>query len=239
MLQIFSKKFCCASQIVGVKGAIDLRCRHTGRLVAEPRRPPAKHPNQRLSDAAQSLFRSRSRLERDGSDRHDGRPTESAGRCSGRSKSTKGPVLHLVLSFDERDDTSRDAMEGAADAMLAKLGADPAKMRGKSKPKQRQFADEHQAIFYAQSDTRNTHLHVMVNTVHPEHGTRLPTSNNYNKLQAWALEHTKEMGTEANYPRREENAEARKRGDYVKETNRSTTRNMWELDKAVRDGVMD
>ena len=78
----------------------------------------------------------------------------------------------------------------------------------------------------------------MVNTVHPEHGTRLPTSNNYNKLQAWALEHTRQMGTEANYPRREENAEARQRGDYVKETNRST-RNMWELDKAVRDGVMD
>ena len=76
-----------------------------------------------------------------------------AGVQAGR-KSTKGPVLHLVLSFDEKEDTSRDAMEGAADKMLARLGADPARMRGKSKPKQRQFADEHQAIFYAHSDTK-------------------------------------------------------------------------------------
>ena len=160
-----------------------------------------------------------------------------AGVQAGR-KSTKGPVLHLVLSFDEKEDTSRDAMEGAADKMLAALGADPARMRGKAKPKRRQFADEHQAIFYAHSDTKNTHLHVMVNTVHPEHGTRLPTSNNYNKLQAWALRHTKEVGTATNYPVREENAEARARGDYVKGDNRST-RNMWELEQAVRPALKD
>ncbi len=160
-----------------------------------------------------------------------------AGVQAGR-KSTKGPVLHLVLSFDEKERTNQKAMETAADKMLAALGADPAKMRGKAKPKRRQFADEHQAIFYAHSDTKNTHLHVMVNTVHPEHGTRLPTSNNYNKLQAWALKHTREMGTQENYPIREENAEARARGEYVKGENR-TTRNMWELEQSVWPTLKD
>ncbi|MEL6569214.1 MAG: relaxase/mobilization nuclease domain-containing protein [Pseudomonadota bacterium] len=161
----------------------------------------------------------------------------AAGVRSGR-KATKGPVLHLVLSFDKDEDTSREAMEAAADKALAALGADPAKMRGKSKPSRRQFADEHQAIFYAHSDTRNTHLHVMLNTVHPEHGTRLPTSNNFNKLQSWALEHTRAAGTAENYPVRQENAEARERGEYVKGPKR-TTRNMWELQGAVREPIND
>lgn len=161
----------------------------------------------------------------------------SAGVKAGRNTKT-GPVLHLVLSFDQEEDLSRGALEAAADKMLASLGADPAKMRGKSKPSRRQFADEHQSIMYAHSDTKNMHLHIMVNTVHPEHGIRLPTSNNYRKLQSWALEHTRQAGTEHKYPVRAENAEMRGNGEYVKGPKR-VTRNMWELQQAVREPVND
>lgn len=161
----------------------------------------------------------------------------SAGVKAGR-KTKNGPVLHLVLSFDQDEDLSRGAMEAAADKMLASLGADPTKMRGKSKPSRRQFADEHQSILYAHADTKNTHLHIMLNTVHPEHGVRLPTSNNHRKLQRWALKHTKDVGTEHKYPVRSENAEMRDRGEYVKGPKR-VTRNMWELQQAVRGPVND
>lgn len=161
----------------------------------------------------------------------------AAGIQAGR-KTTKGPVMHLVLSFDKDEDTSREAMEAAADKALASLGVDPAKARGKSKPSLRQFADEHQSIMYAHSDTKNTHLHIMINTVHPEHGKRLPTSNNFDKLQKWALKHTREVGTAANYPVREENARARESGEYVKGPKRQT-RNMWDLTQAVRGPVND
>lgn len=162
---------------------------------------------------------------------------KAAGIKAGR-KTTKGPVMHLVLSFDKDEDTSREAMEAAADKALASLGVDPAKARGKSKPSLRQFADEHQSIMYAHSDTKNTHLHIMINTVHPEHGKRLPTSNNFDKLQRWALKHTREVGTEANYPVRAENAQARERGEYVKGPKRQT-RNMWDLTQAVRAPLND
>lgn len=161
----------------------------------------------------------------------------AAGISAGR-RATKGPVMHLVLSFDKAEDTSREAMEAAADKALSSLGVDPAKARGKSKPSFRQFADEHQSIMYAHSDTKNTHLHIMINTVHPEHGKRLPTSNNYDRLQKWALKHTRQVGTAANYPVREENAEARANGEYVKGPKR-VTRNMWDLAKAVRTPVND
>ncbi|MEO1322260.1 MAG: relaxase/mobilization nuclease domain-containing protein [Pseudomonadota bacterium] len=160
-----------------------------------------------------------------------------AGIQAGRKTKT-GPVLHLVMSFAEGEPTDRESMESAVDQMLGSLGADPAKMRGKSKPKQRQFADEHQAVIYAHSDTKNTHLHVMVNTVHPEHGTRLPTSNNFDKLQAWAGKFSKEHGTDHRTPARQENRETREDGEYVKGAKR-VPRNLYEIAKELRSAVND
>lgn len=149
-----------------------------------------------------------------------------------------GAVMHVVMSFDKDEPTSPEAMQAAADELLANLGADPAKMRAKNKPKRRQFADEHQAIMYAHSDTDNTHLHVMVNRVHPQTGVVLPTNNDHNKAQAWALKYSKRHGTDKKTPARAENDDMRKDGEYVKADKRKT-RNAYEQDQKNREASND
>lgn len=156
----------------------------------------------------------------------------AAGVRAGRA-SKDGAVMHVVLSFDKDEPTDREAMQAAADDFLANLGVDPAKARGKNKPKRRQFADEHQVVMYAHRDTENAHLHLMINTVHPEHGVKLPTSNNFLKSQKWALEYSKRHGTDHKTPARQENAEMRERGEYVKGQRRKT-RNAFERDQVMR-----
>jgi hypothetical protein len=156
----------------------------------------------------------------------------AAGVRAGRA-SKDGAVMHVVLSFDKDEPTDQETMQAAADDFLSHLGADPAKMRGKSKPSRRQFADEHQVVMYAHRDTEHAHLHLMINTVHPEHGIKLPTSNNQLKAQKWALEHSKRVGTDKNYPAREENADAREAGEYVKGERRKS-RNVYEQEQAAQ-----
>ena len=162
----------------------------------------------------------------------------AAGVRAGRA-SKDGAVMHVVLSFDQGEPTDRASMQAAADGFLSQLGADPAKMRGKAKPKRRQFADEHQVVMYAHRDTEHMHLHLMINTVHPEHGVKLPTSNNQLKAQKWALEHSKAHGTDQNYPARAENSEARAKGEYVKGERRKS-RNIYEMEQALKEaGLSD
>lgn len=155
----------------------------------------------------------------------------AAGIRAGRA-SKDGAVMHVVLSFDKDEPTDREAMQDAADEFLSHLGADPAKMRGKAKPKRRQFADEHQVVMYAHSDTDNAHLHLMINTVHPEHGVKLPTSNNQIKAQKWAEDYSKRHGTDHKTPARQENREMREAGEYVKGERRKS-RNMYELEQQL------
>lgn len=161
----------------------------------------------------------------------------AAGIRAGRT-SKDGAVMHVVLSFDKDEPADPETMQVAADGFLSQLGADPAKMRGKAKPKRRQFADEHQVVMYAHRDTDNAHLHLMINTVHPEHGVKLPTSNNQIKAQKWALEFSKEHGTDAKTPAREENAELRAQGEYVKGERRKS-RNAYERDQQAKDAAND
>ena len=155
----------------------------------------------------------------------------AAGVRAGRA-SKHGPVMHVVLSFDKDEPTDRDSMQTAADEFLSSLGADPAKMRGKSKPKRRQFADEHQVMMYAHSDTGNAHLHLMINRVHPHTGVNLPSNNDQIKAQKWALDYSKRHGTEHKTPARSENMADRDAGEYVK-ANRRKSRNLYELEKAL------
>ena len=156
----------------------------------------------------------------------------AAGVRAGRT-SKDGAVMHVVLSFDQDEPTDPEAMQTAADEFLSQLGADPAKMRGKAKPKRRQFANEHQVVMYAHSDTDNAHLHLMINSVHPEHGVKLPTSNNQLKAQKWALDFSKRHGTDKKTPARSENAEMRADGEYVKGEKRKS-RNAYEQEQAAK-----
>lgn len=161
----------------------------------------------------------------------------ASGVRAGRT-SKEGAVMHVVMSFDKDEPTDLASMQEAADGLLSQLGADPAKMRGKSKPSRRQFADEHQVVMYAHRDTDNAHLHLMINTVHPEHGVKLPTSNNQLKVQKWALDYSKQHGTDKKTPAREENAELRAHGEYVKGERRKS-RNAYEQEQAVKDASND
>ena len=149
-----------------------------------------------------------------------------------------GAVMHVVLSFDKDEPRDPDNMRAAADEFLSRLGADPAKMRAKNKPKSRQFADEHQTVMYAHSDTDNHHLHLMINRIHPQNGRVLPTNNDHSKAQAWALDYSKRHGTDQKTPARQENKEMRNNGEYVKGSKRKT-RNAYELEQKHRAASND
>ena len=149
-----------------------------------------------------------------------------------------GPVMHVVLTFDNDEPSDRETMREAADEFLSQLGVDPAKMRAEKKPKRRQFADEHQSVMYMHKDTDHTHLHLMINRVHPQTGLLLPSNNDQIKAQKWALDFSKRHGTEHKTPAREQNYEARKNGEYVKGPRRKS-RNTYELEKRLAQRAND
>ena len=161
----------------------------------------------------------------------------AAGIRAGRPEKS-GPVMHVVLCFDKDEPSDHEAMTAAADEFLSRLGVDPAKMRGKNKPKTRQFADEHQVIMYAHRDTDHHHLHLMINRVHPQTGVNLPSNNDYNKASDWALDYSKRHGTDHKTPARAENKVARQKGDYVK-AKRRKSRNVYEQEKALEQASND
>lgn len=154
-----------------------------------------------------------------------GRPTE------------KGEVMHIIMAYDKDEPKDQATREAAARELLGCLGRDP-KSRGGKGASVRQFADEHQAVFYAHEDTENDHVHIMLNTVHPGHGRRLPTSNDQLKASRWALGFSKKHGTAHKTPAREENMAARDRGEYVK-AERRKSRNVFEEEQGLRSASND
>ncbi len=63
----------------------------------------------------------------------------------------RDPVYHVILSWQQGEEPTNTEMFDAGEAALAALD-----MR------------EHQYVFAIHRDTENTHLHLMVNRVHPE-----------------------------------------------------------------------
>lgn len=149
-----------------------------------------------------------------------------------------GAVMHVVLSFADGEPMSREAIAEAADEFLSQLGVDPAKMRSKNKPSRRQFAEEHQTVMYAHTDTENTHVHLMINRIHPETGIVLPSNNDQLKAQKWALEYSKRHGTDHLTPARKENRDMRENGEYVK-ADRRKSRNVYEQEKTLQGAAND
>lgn len=64
---------------------------------------------------------------------------------------SKDPINHYVLSWQEGEQPAAEQIEEAVGIFLDELGL-----------------KEHQAIYALHADTDNTHLHLMVNRVHPE-----------------------------------------------------------------------
>lgn len=147
-------------------------------------------------------------------------------------RAENGEVMHIIMAFDEDEPKDQATREAAAKDLLSRLGRSPGKRGGKGATV-RQFADEHQAVFYEHGDTNDDHVHIMLNTVHPKHGRRLPTSNDQLKASRWALEFSKKHGTAHKTPAREENMAARDRGEYVK-AKRRKSRKAYEEEKALK-----
>jgi hypothetical protein len=87
------------------------------------------------------------------------------------------PVYHLALSFDPRDVVDRQAMERVADRVLEEL-----KLK------------EHQAVIVAHGDRAHSHVHILVNRVHPETGRVWDRWQDYPTIQRVLREEERALG---------------------------------------------
>lgn len=131
---------------------------------------------------------------------YDADETKRANGWDGRGrKTTKEPVLHLVMSWDEGQRPDAAHMEKAARDMLKRMELEKA-----------------QAIIIGHNDTDHAHLHIIVNLIDPETGKQFELGNDKRKMQSFALDYCREHGIESS-PNREKNAalraEAARTGD--------------------------
>lgn len=94
---------------------------------------------------------------------------------TGRKNTT--PVLHYTLSWAPDEKPDPETMRKAALTSLAALGL-----------------SEHEALIAAHNDTKHTHLHIIVNTVHPQTGRTAALSLSKLALSRWAEAYEREHG---------------------------------------------
>ena len=103
-------------------------------------------------------------LKMDSGNRIDGRPTDK-------------PVMTIALAWSPEQQPSHEDMIAAGHSYLKHMGW-----------------NEHQALFVAHNDTKHPHMHVILNTVHPETGMALDASWTKNRSHQWALKYEREQG---------------------------------------------
>lgn len=149
---------------------------------------------------------------------------KAAGIKNTGRKSKRGAVFHFTLSWEDEEAKNRNLdrweVERAVDTLLEQLGA--------KKKIRSQYADEHQILMVRHNDKDHSHVHVVVNNVHPEHGVMLPDNHNFLKTSTWALKYERESGR-IYCPERAINWKARNRHQYVRY--REDTRKEWEAKK--------
>lgn len=87
------------------------------------------------------------------------------------------PVKTISLSWHPSETPTPEQMIEAADGYLAKMGW-----------------NEHQAVYIGHNDTAHSHIHIILNRVHPETGLVLDDYKDRRRAQEWALEYEKEHG---------------------------------------------
>lgn len=87
------------------------------------------------------------------------------------------PVYHVVLSFDPNDGVDRTAMEQVASRVLDRLGL-----------------AEHQAVIVAHRDRAHSHVHLLINRVHPETGKAWERWKDQPVIQQVLREEERELG---------------------------------------------
>jgi hypothetical protein len=100
---------------------------------------------------------------------------EAGIRAGGRA--TENTVKHLSLNWSPEENPTREQMIEATDSFLNHMKW-----------------QEHQALLVAHEDKAYAHVHVMLNTIHPETGLRLDDNFDHHRAQAWALEFEREQG---------------------------------------------
>ena len=93
------------------------------------------------------------------------------------NKISKGGVYHFILSWDETETPSPEHQKAAAIEAIGKLGL-----------------AEHQAVITNHQDTKNPHVHIVVNLTHPKTGLRASVQRDYKKLANWARDYEREHG---------------------------------------------
>lgn len=88
---------------------------------------------------------------------------------AGTGRSNERPVLHLTLSWHPSETPGRDEMMDAARSVLDWLDL-----------------SDHQVVAIAHTDEPHPHLHLAINTVHPETGVTASLYQSKKLLSAWA-----------------------------------------------------
>jgi hypothetical protein len=152
-------------------------------------------------------------------------------------KNTK-PVLHYSLSWAASENPSPEHMKETALSSLKAMGL-----------------ESHQAVIAAHGDKDHLHVHIVVNTIHPETGLTAPLKYTKERLSRWAEAYEREHGIHcreriANNAERDKAARARDgaavlmlgnlhgqpgRMPYVPVKYRGPNRRQWFSQKDLKD----
>lgn len=94
-----------------------------------------------------------------------------------RGRKNDKPVLHYSLSWAPSENPTQEQMQQAAISSLKALGL-----------------SEHEALIAAHTDKKHPHLHIVVNTVHPQTGRTADLKFSKLALSRWAQEYEQEHG---------------------------------------------
>lgn len=85
---------------------------------------------------------------------------------AGLNPQNRAPCSHIVVCIHETENPSDEEALGAAQMLLNEFGA-----------------SEHQAVLAIHRNTKSTHVHIILNRVHPVTGKSLTLSNDYVRLE--------------------------------------------------------
>ena len=94
-----------------------------------------------------------------------------------RGRKNNKPVLHFTLSWADTETPTAEHMKEAALSSLKATGL-----------------GEHEALIVAHNDTKHPHVHIVVNTVHPQTGMTAPLKFTKIELSKWAESYEREHG---------------------------------------------
>lgn len=143
-------------------------------------------------------------------------------------KSTKQPVRHMIMSWDESRHPDATHQKEAGRELLKAIGFGSA-----------------QSIMVGHNDNGKTHVHIVANIIDPKTGKQFSESHSKRKMQAWALDYCKANGIDIQEiaPNRAKNAEVRAQAAETRsaiapgelEGNKRLSRSEW---LAMRDALL-